>query len=50
VDLAILMTNTSAEEIIGLDISWWNAEVGKETLKKKLIQKIQMVLVIVFLS
>ncbi|CAM3937526.1 MULTISPECIES: bifunctional demethylmenaquinone methyltransferase/2-methoxy-6-polyprenyl-1,4-benzoquinol methylase UbiE [Flavobacterium] len=44
-DLAILMTSTSAEEIIGLDISAGMLEVGKKKIKdKNLDQKIQMVL------
>lgn len=44
-DLAILMTNTSAEEIIGLDISAGMLEVGKQKIAvKKLDNKIQMVL------
>lgn len=44
-DLAILMTNTSAEEIIGLDISAGMLEVGKKKIaEKKLDHKIQMVL------
>jgi demethylmenaquinone methyltransferase/2-methoxy-6-polyprenyl-1,4-benzoquinol methylase len=44
-DLAILMTNTSAEEIIGLDISAGMLEVGKKKIAdKKLDHKIQMVL------
>lgn len=44
-DLAILMTNTSAEEIIGLDISAGMLEVGKKKIKdKKLDNKIEMVL------
>lgn len=44
-DLAILMTNTSAEEIIGLDISAGMLEVGKKKIaEKKLDSKIQMVL------
>lgn len=44
-DLAILMTNTSAEEIIGLDISAGMLEVGKKKIaEKKLDNKIQMVL------
>jgi demethylmenaquinone methyltransferase / 2-methoxy-6-polyprenyl-1,4-benzoquinol methylase len=44
-DLAILMTNTSAEEIIGLDISAGMLEVGKQKIaEKKLDTKIQMVL------
>ncbi|WP_445711693.1 bifunctional demethylmenaquinone methyltransferase/2-methoxy-6-polyprenyl-1,4-benzoquinol methylase UbiE [Flavobacterium sp.] len=44
-DLAILMTSTSAEEIIGLDISAGMLEVGKKKIKNKnLDQKIQMVL------
>ena len=44
-DLAILMTNTSATEIIGLDISAGMLEVGKKKIaEKKLDNKIQMVL------
>lgn len=44
-DLAILMTQTSAEEIIGLDISAGMLEVGKKKiLAKKLDSKIQMVI------
>ena len=44
-DLAILMTNTSAEEIIGLDISAGMLEVGKKKIaEKKLDSKIKMVL------
>ncbi|WP_338410778.1 bifunctional demethylmenaquinone methyltransferase/2-methoxy-6-polyprenyl-1,4-benzoquinol methylase UbiE [uncultured Flavobacterium sp.] len=44
-DLAILMTHTSAEEIIGLDISAGMLEVGiKKIAAKKLDSKIQMVL------
>lgn len=44
-DLAILMTNTSAEEIIGLDISAGMLEVGKKKIaERKLDSKIQMVL------
>ena len=44
-DLAILMTNTTAEEIIGLDISAGMLEVGKQKIaEKKLDTKIQMVL------
>lgn len=44
-DLAILMTNTSAEEIIGLDISAGMLEVGKQKIAvKNLDNKIQMVL------
>jgi demethylmenaquinone methyltransferase/2-methoxy-6-polyprenyl-1,4-benzoquinol methylase len=44
-DLAILMTNTTAEEIIGLDISAGMLEVGKKKIaEKKLDSKIQMVL------
>ncbi|MEQ3662290.1 MAG: bifunctional demethylmenaquinone methyltransferase/2-methoxy-6-polyprenyl-1,4-benzoquinol methylase UbiE, partial [Flavobacterium sp.] len=44
-DLAILMTNTSATEIIGLDISAGMLEVGKKKItEKKLENKIQMVL------
>lgn len=44
-DLAILMANTSAQEIIGLDISAGMLEVGKKKIaEKKLDNKIQMVL------
>jgi demethylmenaquinone methyltransferase/2-methoxy-6-polyprenyl-1,4-benzoquinol methylase len=44
-DLAILMTNTTAEEIIGLDISAGMLEVGKKKIaERKLDHKIQMVL------
>jgi demethylmenaquinone methyltransferase/2-methoxy-6-polyprenyl-1,4-benzoquinol methylase len=44
-DLAILMTNTSAEKIIGLDISAGMLEVGKNKIKsKKLSDKIEMIL------
>ncbi|MFD2891926.1 bifunctional demethylmenaquinone methyltransferase/2-methoxy-6-polyprenyl-1,4-benzoquinol methylase UbiE [Flavobacterium chuncheonense] len=44
-DLAILMTNTAAEEIIGLDISAGMLEVGKKKIaERKLDHKIQMVL------
>ena len=44
-DLAILMTGTSAEEIIGLDISAGMLEVGKKKItERKLDSKIQMVL------
>jgi demethylmenaquinone methyltransferase / 2-methoxy-6-polyprenyl-1,4-benzoquinol methylase len=44
-DLAILMTGTSAEEIIGLDISAGMLEVGKKKIaERKLGSKIQMVL------
>lgn len=44
-DLAILMANTSAKEIIGLDISAGMLEVGKKKItEKKLDNKIQMVL------
>lgn len=44
-DLAILMTSTSATEIIGLDISAGMLEVGKKKIaEKKLDNKIQMVL------
>lgn len=44
-DLAILMTNTSAEEIIGLDISAGMLEVGKKKIaQKNLSSKIEMVL------
>jgi len=44
-DLAILMTSTSAKEIIGLDISAGMLEVGKKKItERKLDSKIQMVL------
>jgi demethylmenaquinone methyltransferase/2-methoxy-6-polyprenyl-1,4-benzoquinol methylase len=44
-DLAILMTSTSAKEIIGLDISAGMLEVGKKKIAdRKLDSKIQMVL------
>ena len=44
-DLAILMTNTSAEKIVGLDISAGMLEVGKKKIKEKeLDSKIEMVL------
>ncbi|WP_130736756.1 bifunctional demethylmenaquinone methyltransferase/2-methoxy-6-polyprenyl-1,4-benzoquinol methylase UbiE [Flavobacterium sp. J27] len=44
-DLAILMTKTTATEIIGLDISAGMLEVGKEKIKEKqLDSKIEMVL------
>lgn len=44
-DLAILMTSTSAKEIIGLDISAGMLEVGKKKIaERKLNSKIQMVL------
>lgn len=44
-DLAILMTSTSAKEIIGLDISAGMLEVGKKKIaERKLESKIQMVL------
>jgi demethylmenaquinone methyltransferase/2-methoxy-6-polyprenyl-1,4-benzoquinol methylase len=44
-DLAILMTNTSAKEIIGLDISAGMLEVGKKKIaERNLDSKIQMVL------
>jgi demethylmenaquinone methyltransferase/2-methoxy-6-polyprenyl-1,4-benzoquinol methylase len=44
-DLAILMAKTSAEKIIGLDISAGMLEVGKEKIiQKKLQNKIEMVL------
>lgn len=44
-NLAILMTSTSATEIIGLDISAGMLEVGKKKIaEKKLDNKIQMVL------
>ena len=42
-DLAILMTETKAEKIIGLDISVGMLEVGKQKIvAKKLSQKIEM--------
>ena len=44
-DLAILMTNTSAEKIIGLDISAGMLEVGRSKIKSKnLSDKIEMIL------
>lgn len=44
-DLAILMTKTSAEKIIGLDISAGMLEVGRNKIKaKKLSDKIEMIL------
>jgi demethylmenaquinone methyltransferase/2-methoxy-6-polyprenyl-1,4-benzoquinol methylase len=44
-DLAILMSNTSAEKIIGLDISDGMLEVGRQKIdSKKLSNKIEMVL------
>jgi demethylmenaquinone methyltransferase/2-methoxy-6-polyprenyl-1,4-benzoquinol methylase len=44
-DLAILMTNTSAEKIIGLDISAGMLEVGRNKIKaKNLSDKIEMIL------
>ena len=44
-DLAILMTNTSAEKIIGLDISAGMLEVGRNKIKSKnLSDKIEMIL------
>ena len=44
-DLAILMTNTSAEKIIGLDISAGMLEVGRNKIKaKNLSDKIKMIL------
>ena len=44
-DLAILMTNTSAEKIIGLDISAGMLEVGINKIKaKNLSDKIEMIL------
>ena len=44
-DLAILMTETNAEKIIGLDISAGMLEVGKNKIKQKnLSDKIEMVL------
>lgn len=44
-DLAILMSNTSAAKIIGLDISTGMLEVGKQKVaQKNLSQKIEMVL------
>ncbi|MES2747987.1 MAG: bifunctional demethylmenaquinone methyltransferase/2-methoxy-6-polyprenyl-1,4-benzoquinol methylase UbiE [Bacteroidota bacterium] len=44
-DLAILMTETSADKIIGLDLSAGMLEIGKKKIKeKKLSEKIEMVL------
>ena len=44
-DLAILMTNTSAEKIIGLDISAGMLEVGRNKIRaKNLSDKIEMIL------
>ena len=44
-DLAILMTNTSAEKIIGLDISAGMLDVGRKKIEgKKLSDKIEMIL------
>jgi len=44
-DLAILMTNTNAEKIVGLDISAGMLEVGKKKIaEKNLSDKIEMVL------
>lgn len=44
-DLAILMTQTNAEQIIGLDISAGMLEVGKQKIKQKNLDKrIEMVL------
>jgi demethylmenaquinone methyltransferase/2-methoxy-6-polyprenyl-1,4-benzoquinol methylase len=44
-DLAILMTKTSAQQIIGLDISAGMLEVGKKKIAhKNLSEKIEMVL------
>ena len=44
-DLAILMTNTNAEKIIGLDISAGMLEVGRNKIKaKNLSDKIEMIL------
>jgi demethylmenaquinone methyltransferase/2-methoxy-6-polyprenyl-1,4-benzoquinol methylase len=44
-DLAILMTNTSAQKIVGLDISAGMLEVGKQKINEKhLSSKIDMVL------
>jgi demethylmenaquinone methyltransferase/2-methoxy-6-polyprenyl-1,4-benzoquinol methylase len=44
-DLAILMTNTSAKKIIGLDISAGMLEVGRNKIKaKNLSDKIEMIL------
>jgi demethylmenaquinone methyltransferase/2-methoxy-6-polyprenyl-1,4-benzoquinol methylase len=44
-DLAILMTETSAEKIIGLDISAGMLDVGRNKIKaKKLSDKIEMIL------
>lgn len=44
-DLVIMMSNTSAKKIIGLDISAGMLEVGKQKIEaKKLTEKIEMVL------
>ena len=44
-DLVIMMSNTSAKKIIGLDISAGMLEVGKKKIEaKKLTEKIEMVL------
>lgn len=44
-DLAIALTETTAEKIIGLDISSGMLEVGKEKIRKKFLEsKIEMVL------
>ena len=44
-DLVIMMSNTSAKKIIGIDISAGMLEVGKQKIKaKKLTDKIEMVL------
>ncbi|WP_309613397.1 bifunctional demethylmenaquinone methyltransferase/2-methoxy-6-polyprenyl-1,4-benzoquinol methylase UbiE [Flavobacterium sp.] len=44
-DLVIMMSNTSAKKIIGLDISAGMLEVGKQKIEaKKLSEKIEMVL------
>ncbi|EPE9920778.1 class I SAM-dependent methyltransferase, partial [Flavobacterium psychrophilum] len=44
-DLAILLANTKAEKIIGLDISIGMLEVGKQKIEaKKLSPKIEMIL------
>jgi demethylmenaquinone methyltransferase/2-methoxy-6-polyprenyl-1,4-benzoquinol methylase len=44
-DLVIMMSNTSAKKIIGLDISAGMLEVGKQKIEaKKLTKKIEMVL------
>ncbi len=44
-DLAILMAQTKAEKIVGLDISAGMLEVGKQKIEeKKLSQKIEMIL------